>query len=145
MQKININSEYSSWGKIVLHSTGGLHMGLYRLIYSHLICSLLWKTLTLSAMQMITRQSPQEIKIEEVIQKSEKAGKTLFQWFSDKKMKANSDKCHLLCSSNREVSLTVENQATKNSKFEKLLGIKLDSKLNFNSHYMTFFKTQDRN
>ena len=129
MQKININSEYSSWGKIVLHSTGGLYMGLYRLIYSHLICSLLWKTLTLSAMQMITRQ----------------AGKTLFQWFSDKKMKANSDKCHLLCSSNREVSLTVENQATKNSKFEKLLGIKLDSKLNFNSHYMTFFKTQDRN
>ena len=33
-----------------------------------------------------------------------------------------------------EVSLTIENQIIKNSKFEKLLGIKLDSKLNFNSH-----------
>ena len=49
-------------------------------------------------------------------------------------MKANSDKCHFLCSSNREVSLTIENQIIKNSEFEKLLGIKLDSKMNFNSH-----------
>ena len=58
----------------------------------------------------------------------------LFQWFSDNKMKANPDKCHFLCSSNREVSLTIENQIIKNSKFKKLLAIKLDSKLNFNSH-----------
>ena len=49
-------------------------------------------------------------------------------------MKANPDKCHLLCSSNSEVSLTNENRKTKNSKFEKLIGIKLDSKLNFNFH-----------
>ena len=49
-------------------------------------------------------------------------------------MKANSDKCHFLCTSNREVTLTTENQIIKNSKFEKLLGIKLDSKLNFNSN-----------
>ena len=49
-------------------------------------------------------------------------------------MKANSDKCHFLCSSKSEVSLTIENQQIKNSTFEKLLGIKLDPKLNFNSH-----------
>ena len=72
--------------------------------------------------------------IEEVIQKLENAAKTLFQWFSDNQMKANPDKCHFLCNSNSEVSLTIETQKIKNSKFEKLLGIKLDSKLNFNSH-----------
>ena len=49
-------------------------------------------------------------------------------------MKANPDKFHFLCSSNSEVSLSIENQQIKNSKFEKLLGYKLDSKLNFNSH-----------
>ena len=49
-------------------------------------------------------------------------------------MKANPDKCHFLCNSNSEVSLAIETQKIKNSKFEKLLGIKLDSKLNFNSH-----------
>ena len=46
-------------------------------------------------------------------------------------MKANPDRCHFLCSSN---GFTIENQKIKNSKLEKLLGIKLDSKLNLNSH-----------
>ena len=72
--------------------------------------------------------------IEEVIQKLENASKTLFEWFSDNQMKANPDKCHFLYNSYSEVSLTIETQKIKNSKFEKLLGIKLDSKLNFNSH-----------
>ena len=72
--------------------------------------------------------------MEEVIQKLENATKTLFQWFSDNQMKANPDKYHFLCSSNSEVSLTIETQKIKNNKFEKLLDIKLYSKLNFNSH-----------
>ena len=72
--------------------------------------------------------------MEEVIQKLENAAKTLFQWFSDNQMKANPDKSHVLFNSNSEVSLTIETQKIKNSKFEKLLGMKLDSKLNFNSH-----------
>ena len=68
--------------------------------------------------------------IEEVIQKLENTTKTLFQWLSDDQMKANLGRCHFLCSSNSEVSLM---QKIKNSKFEKLLGIKLGSKLKFNS------------
>ena len=71
-----------------------------------------------------------ENSIEEVIQKSENAAKVLIQQFSDNEKKANPGKC----SSNSEVSLTIENQKIKNCKFEKLLGIQLDSKLNFNSH-----------
>ena len=49
-------------------------------------------------------------------------------------MKASPDKCHFLCNANSKVSLTIETQKIKNSKFEKLLGSKLDSKLNFSSH-----------
>ena len=74
-----------------------------------------------------------ENSIEEVIQKLENAAKKLFQWFSDNRTKASPDKCHFLCNSNSEVSLTIETQKIKNSKFVKLVGIKLDSKLNFNS------------
>ena len=55
------------------------------------------------------------------------------QSFSDNQMKANPDKCHFLCSSDSKVSLAIENQKI-NSKFGKLLGIKLGSKLNFSSH-----------
>ena len=74
-----------------------------------------------------------ENSIEEVIQKLENASKTLFQWFSDNQMKANSGKCHFLCSSSSEVRLTIENKKMQNRKCKKLLGIKLDSKLNFSS------------
>ena len=49
-------------------------------------------------------------------------------------------KCHFLCNSNGEVSLTIENQKIKNKKFKKLLDIKLDSKLNFNSHIHEIFQ-----
>ena len=72
--------------------------------------------------------------IEKVTQKLENAAKTLFQWFSNNQMKTNTDKCHFLSSISSEVSLAIENQKIKSSKFEKLLCIKSDSKLNFNSH-----------
>ena len=73
--------------------------------------------------------------IEEVIQRLEKTAKILFQLFSDNQMKANPDKYLFFCSSKRENSLTIENQI-KNSKFEKLLNIRLDSKLIFYSHIL---------
>ena len=49
-------------------------------------------------------------------------------------MKANPDKCHLICSKNDEVNLIVENEAIHNSKCRKLLGVNFDFKLNFNLH-----------
>ena len=49
-------------------------------------------------------------------------------------MKANPNTCHFLCNSNSKVSLTIETQKIKNSKFEELFGIKLDSKLNLKCH-----------
>ena len=53
-------------------------------------------------------------------------------------MEINPDKCHILSNSN--VSLTIGNQKIKNSKFEKLFGIKLDSKLNFSSHVHNIYQ-----
>ena len=49
-------------------------------------------------------------------------------------MKAIPDKCHLITSSGGEVSMYVENYNIKSSKCEKLLGIKIDNRLNFNNH-----------
>ena len=49
-------------------------------------------------------------------------------------MKANPDQCHLLTSSSDKVSTCVDNYNIKSSKCEKLLGIKIDNKLNFSNH-----------
>ena len=50
-------------------------------------------------------------------------------------MKANPDKFHLLLSDpNEEFSIKVDNFDLKNSKSQKLLGIKIDNKLTFDDH-----------
>ena len=42
-------------------------------------------------------------------------------------MKANADKCHLICSSNQKANLTVENEEIANNICVKVLGVKIDS------------------
>ena len=49
-------------------------------------------------------------------------------------MNANQDKCHLIVSKNENVSMYIGLFEIKNPNWEKLLGIKVDSRLNFNEH-----------
>ena len=70
----------------------------------------------------------------EAINSLKEASDELFYWFANNQMKANPDKCHLLTSSSDKVSICVDNYNIKSSKCEKLLGIKIDNKLNFNTH-----------
>ena len=134
MQRTKINSEYSSWEEILFGVPQGSILG--PLLFNIFLCDLYLIMENIDIASYADDNTPYTTgnSLEEVIQKLENAAKTLFQWFSDNQMKANPDKCHFLCNSNSEVSLTIETQKIKNSKFEKLLGIKLDSKLNFNSH-----------
>ena len=74
-----------------------------------------------------------------VINSSKEASDELFFWFADNQMKANSDKRHSLTSSSDKVSICVGNYNIKRSTCETLkkkknLGIKIDNKLNFNTH-----------
>ena len=134
MQRTKINSEYSSWKEIMFGVPQGSILG--PLLFNIFLCdlSLIMENIDIASYADDNTPYTTGNSMEEVIQKLENAAKTLFQWFSDNQMKANPDKCHFLCNSNSEVSLTIETQKIKNSKFEKLLGIKLDSKLNFHPH-----------
>ena len=134
MQRTKINSEYSAWEEIMFRVPQGSILGplLFHIFLYDLF--LIMENIDIASYADDNTAYTTGNSIEEVIQKLENAAKMLFQWFSDNQMKANPDKCHFLCSSNREVSLTIENQVMKNSIFEKLLGINLDSKLNFSSH-----------
>ena len=49
-------------------------------------------------------------------------------------MKANIIKCHLLVNKKDEVVINLGETEIENSECEKLLGIKVDTKLNFNKH-----------
>ena len=56
----------------------------------------------------------------------------LFQWFSDNQIKVNISKWHLLLNKKDEVTIRMGDTEIKNSEYEKLLRIKVDTKLNFN-------------
>ena len=95
MQIPKINSEYSSWEEIVFGVPQGSILG--PLLFNIFLCALfLISSYADDSTPYTTRNS-----IEEVIQKL------------DNQMKANPGKCHFLCNSNSEFSLTIETQKIK--------------------------------
>ena len=70
----------------------------------------------------------------------DEASTALFQWFESNLLKSNTDKCHLLISGNENVIVHVGEYETENSKCEKLVGVKLDWKLNFDDHISDVYK-----
>ena len=58
----------------------------------------------------------------------------LLKWFSDKQMRANKDKWNLIFSNNVPVSIKIDDTEVEISEWEKVLGMKIDPKLNFRDH-----------
>ena len=71
---------------------------------------------------------------DDVISSLEESAEKLFQWFSHNQMKGNTDKCHLTVSIDEPIEIRVGESLIKNSTCEKLLSIKIDSKLNVDTH-----------
>ena len=72
--------------------------------------------------------------IDEVISSLQQSAEKLFQWFSHNQMKGNTDKCRLIVSTDEPIEVGVDEPLIKNSTCEKLLGVKIDNKLNFDTH-----------
>ena len=49
-------------------------------------------------------------------------------------MKGNTDKCHLIVSTDEPIEIRVGESLIKRSTCEKLLGLKIDDKLSFDTH-----------
>ena len=67
--------------------------------------------------------------LETVLKDLEQRSDTLLKWFIDNLLKANPEKYHLLVNTNEKRYLNVGKVEISNSKCEKFLGIKIDSKL----------------
>ena len=62
------------------------------------------------------------------------------QWLSDKQLKRNTEKCHLITSTNEHVDIQLGSSRIRGRDGEKLLGVKIDSKLNFDEDVKTYCK-----
>ena len=72
--------------------------------------------------------------IKEVIETLENISITMFSWFKFNGIKANSDECHLLLSSDEKCNASFGNHLIESSKQQKLLGVPLDNNLKFEKH-----------
>ena len=59
---------------------------------------------------------------------------SLFTWFKENHMKPNGDKCHLLVTTEKSVSINIDGSNVTNKKEQKLLGMNFDSSLSFEGH-----------
>ena len=71
-------------------------------------------------------------RLDDVLISLENTSLKRFDWFSNNQMKANPDKCHLLTSSTDSIAIKSES--------EKLLGVTISNKLNFNNHLQKILK-----
>ena len=81
-----------------------------------------------------------DFNLEEVIQKLELTTNNLFEWFKNNHMKGNAEKCYLLATRDTDVTAKIGEFDVKNSREEKLLGVKIDSKLSFEIHVSSLSK-----
>ena len=82
--------------------------------------------------------------INKVIKTLENDSIWLFQWFSDNQIKANKNDCLLAINNNKKVSMNIDDIKIENTSSEKLLGIIIDSKLNFKQHLEGIIKNFSR-
>ena len=59
-------------------------------------------------------------------------------------MEANPDKCYSICSTDDQISLSIESEVIKNSKCRILLGKKFDNRLTFKNHIDGICKTAEQ-
>ena len=82
--------------------------------------------------------------IDDLITSLQDAAAKLFKWFSDNQMKGNTDKCHLLLSKDESSEIHIGDSIIESSTCEKLLAIKIDSKLRFDDHIQDLYNKADR-
>ena len=134
-QRTKINIEYSSLEENLFGIPQGSILG--PLLFNTFLCDVFLIMNNTELASCADDNTPYAVgsNKEELIVKLQNASNTLFQWFSDNQMKSSPDKCNFICSTSKKVSLIVENKEIKNSARERLLRVKNDSKLSFNTHF----------
>ena len=130
-QRIKINQAYSSWEAILF---GVSQVSILGSILLNIFLSDLF--LVLQNVDFASYADDNTIydadgNIDEVIFSLQEFSKKRFTWFADDQMKPNEDKCHLIVSKNELIEIQLGDFSIKNSGSETLLGVNIDSKLNF--------------
>ena len=140
-QRVRLNNTYSEWIDILFGVPQGSILG--PLLFNIFLCDLFLFLDDIPVANYADDNTPYctGLKISDVLIKLENAAEILLQWFKDNRMKANPDKYHLLINNTKKsFQIKIGNETVSNSKYEKLLGVKVDHELNFNEHVSSLCK-----
>ena len=143
-QRTKINSAYSCWEEILFGVPQGSILG--PLLFNIFLCDIFYMMSDTDSSSYADNNTlhVSANTIDEVIKMLETASVKLFKWFLDNQMKANQDKGHLIVSKNENISVHVGPFEITNTNCGKLLGIKVDSRLNFTEHLDSIIKKASR-
>ena len=133
-QRTKINHSYSSWEDILSEMPQGSILGqiLFNIFLSDLF--LIVDDIDLTNYADDNTIYKEHENIDDLIVSLQDVAAKLFKCFSDNQMKGNTDKCHLVLSKDESSEIHIGDSIIKSSTCEKLLGIKIDSKLRFDDH-----------
>ena len=133
-QRTKINQAYSSWEEILFGVPQGSILGpiLFNIFLSYLF--LVVQNVDIASYADDSTIYDAGDNIDEVIFSLQESSRKLFKSFPDNQMKTNEDKCYLIVSTNELTETQIGNFSIENSASGKLLGVNIDSKLNFDCH-----------
>ena len=133
-QRVRIDNEFSKWSDIKDGVPQGSILG--PLFFNIHICDLFYIMRNWPVANYADDTTPYTggKNTQDVITSLENCALVLFKWFENNLMKANSDKSHLLLSTSTSSTANINGDIIKNSESEKLLGVTIDYKLNFEEH-----------
>ena len=137
-QRTKLGNTYSSWKDITHGVPQGSILG--PLLFNIFLCDMLFilEDIDIASYADDTTPYTSAQNLEELVIILEDISDKLFHCFTFNEMKVNESKSHLLLSKNCASSkMKIHNIEIENSESEKLLGIKVDCNLNFNSHLNT--------
>ena len=139
-QRTNINHDFSSWGEVLFGVPQGCVLGpiLFNIFLSDLFLVMKETEFTSYADDNTLHDASNTI--EDVISSLQESPEKLFKWFSDNQMQGNSGKCHLILSTSEPAQIQIGESLIESTNCEKLLGVKIDSKLSFDKHIKTICK-----
>ena len=144
MQTTKVGLSFSELLNIIYDAPQGSILG--PLLFVIYICDLFIvnKEVNVSTYADDTTSFITAISLQEVILELESTLSEISQWFMNNNLEANAGKFHLFLSPYEDQTIAVKNYVIKSSGAEELVGVTIESNLNFKEHILPLCKIANR-